>query len=134
MSGGDSWAAAEERLKQLGVKPEHIQERFSRSGGPGGQNVNKVETAVELVHWPTGVVVRCSAQRSQAQNRLIARVLLADKLEARERERLARLRHEAEKERRRRRGRSRVGKARMLKEKHYRADLKKARRRPSTDD
>jgi peptide chain release factor 2 len=61
------------------VIPEtDLKVEFSRSGGPGGQNVNKVETAVRIVHIPTGIAASCETQRSQSQNREVAlRILKA---------------------------------------------------------
>src|SRR3990167_6111167 len=74
--------ALERAMARFGIKPADVEESFVRSGGAGGQNVNKVATCVVLKHLPSGLVVKCQIDRSQGMNRYWARKILIARLDA----------------------------------------------------
>ncbi|MEI6786361.1 MAG: peptide chain release factor-like protein [Verrucomicrobiota bacterium] len=131
--GTDKETQLAQRMTALGVREADIEETFVRSGGHGGQNVNKTATCVMLLHRPSGLQVKCQATRQQGLNRFLARRLLLDKVEALRTGHVAAKRAEEEKIRRQKRRRSRRAKQRMLADKSHQAARKEARR-PVTAD
>jgi protein subunit release factor B len=124
----------DQEMKKLGIREEDLEESFVRSGGPGGQNVNKVSTCVVLKHKPSGLVVRCQKERSQALNRYTARRILASKLDTLIRGRESAEAQRVAKIRRQKRKRSKRAKDKMLQAKHQHSRKKETRQRVSGED
>jgi protein subunit release factor B len=119
--------ALAERMERLGIRDSDFEETFARSSGPGGQNVNKVATAVTLRHRSSGISVTVQDSRSQAVNRKLARERLLEAIEsARAEKRIAEI-AKREKERRRKSPRPAALKRKILESKRKRGELKKQR-------
>ena len=126
--------ALQEKMEQLGIREEDLVEKFVRSSGAGGQNVNKVATCVYLKHLPSGLDVKVQRERSQALNRFLARQRLAEKIESSIAGRMSEEQKRREKIRRQKRKRSKRAKEKMLREKKMQSEKKSLRSRPEAED
>ena len=115
------------RLLKLGIREDDLTETFIRSGGKGGQNVNKVSTAVRLKHIPTGTYVKCMEARSQYLNRVRVREIFAEQLEEKKKKKRLAARAEYEKIRKQKAGRPKSIKKQILKDKRKKSMVKKNR-------
>jgi len=128
------WERAQRRMNKLGLAETDLEESFVLAGGSGGQKVNKTASAVQLLHVPTGIMVKCAEGRSQHLNRLKARERLCEKVEENRREaklardaRRAKIRHQKRKP-------SARAQAKRIGNKRVRGEVKKLRGRPSRED
>jgi peptide chain release factor len=117
------------RLAAMGVSPADMEEKFVRGSGPGGQKINKTSSTVWLRHRPTGVEVRCQAERSQAANREQAWQEMCGRLESRVRAARDAAQQLREKGRRQTRQKSYGQKVKMIQAKKHRARSKERRGR-----
>jgi len=120
-------AQLRDKMQRLGIRQQDIKEKFIRSGGKGGQNVNKASTCVYLRHIPSGIEVKCQQERYQGLNRLLARMILADKIEtlilgklSEEKKRIAKIKKQ-------KRRRSKRAKEKILRAKRERSEKKRLR-------
>lgn len=119
--------ALRRRMESVGLRENDLEEQFVRSGGRGGQNVNRVRTCVVLRHTPSGILVRAETARTQGLNRYYARVQLVTRLEEQKHTTRSAAEQAREKVRRQKRRRSRRAKARTIAEKRARSAVKAGR-------
>lgn len=125
--GSDKERKLKIKMENLNISDHDIDEIFSTSRGPGGQNVNKVETCVTLVHRPTGITVKCREHRTQHANRFFAREQLIEAIDHFYQEKRKEKRHSAEKIRRQNRKRPTALKEKILEAKKKKSVKKKER-------
>jgi len=123
-----------QKMEKLGIREQDLMEKFIRSSGPGGQNVNKVATCVYLKHIPSGLAVKVQRERSQALNRFLARRQLVQKIEnkllgkmSEEQQRLAKIRRQKYK-------RSKRAKEKILRQKKLHSLKKYLRSKPEPEE
>ncbi len=122
------------RMRSLRIREEDLEESFIRGTGAGGQKINKTSSTVVLRHIPSGIEIRCQRERSQSQNRLIARMELCARFEAQRAADRLKAQNAKEKNRRQNRPRPHSLKKKLVKSKRHRAGIKQNRGRPPRDD
>ena len=123
-----------DKMQALGIYERDLQEKFVRSGGKGGQNVNKTSTCVHIRHIPTGMGVKCQRERSQSLNRFLARRILTAKIETLTLGRESEEKKRIEKIRRQKRKRSKRAKEKLLEEKRRHSEKKTLRTKPTEEE
>jgi protein subunit release factor B len=134
MIGQDKRAALKRRMVDLGILEDDLIERFIRGTGHGGQKINKTSSCVYLQHQPSGIEIKCQAQRSREMNRFIARRELCERLEELALGRKSERQQRIEKIRRQKRRRSRRQRQREVGLKRQHGQKKELRRKPRGDD
>jgi protein subunit release factor B len=116
-----------DRLKKLALRPDDFDEHFARSGGPGGQHVNKASTAVTVTYRPLGISVTAQETRSQYRNRQLATHRLIMLIEDHRRRVAAEKRSAFERQRRQNSSRPRALRREIRKSKEHRSEIKRYR-------
>ena len=134
MIGQEKREALKLRMASLGILEDDIVERFIRGTGHGGQKINKTSSCVYLHHQPSGIEIKCQAQRSREMNRFLARREICDRIEEITEGRRSKRQQRIEKIRRQKRRRSRRQRQRDVGLKRQHGQKKELRRKPSGED
>ncbi|MAT30849.1 MAG: peptide chain release factor-like protein [Verrucomicrobia bacterium] len=134
MIGQDKREALKRRMVSLGILEDDLIERFIRGTGHGGQKINKTSSCVYLQHQPSGIEIKCQAQRSREMNRFLARREICDRIEEIEKGRRSKRQQQIEKIRRQKRRRSRRQRQRDVGLKRQHGQKKELRRRPGGEE
>ena len=134
MIGQDKRAALKRRMVDLGILEDDLIERFIRGTGHGGQKINKTSSCVYLQHQPSGIEIKCQAQRSREMNRFLARRELCERLEELAQGRKSERQQRIEKIRRQKRRRSRRQRQREVGLKRQHGQKKELRKKPGGED
>ena len=122
------------RMRRAKVYERDLLERFIRGSGPGGQKINKTSSCVYLHHQPSGIEIKCQAQRSREMNRFLARRELCERIEELAQGRKSERQQRIEKIRRQKRRRSRRQRQREVGLKRQHGQKKELRRKPRGED
>ena len=134
MIGQDKREALKRRMVSLGILEDDLIERFIRGTGHGGQKINKTSSCVYLQHQPSGIEIKCQAQRSREINRFLARREICDRIEEIEKGRRSKRQQQIEKIRRQKRRRSRRQRQRDVGLKRQHGQKKELRRKPGGEE
>jgi len=134
MPTAETQAALEQRMHDLGIRAEDLLEKFILGSGAGVQKINKTSSCVYLKHLPSGIEIKCQAERSRTLNRFLARRELCDRLDEIRLGKESAHRQAQEKIRRQKRRRSRRSKQQSVADKRLLSHKKSLRHRPSADD
>lgn len=126
--------ALNERMGRLGIRESDFEESFILGSGKGGQKINKSASTVQIRHRPTGITVKCSQRRAQAENRLIARRILCEKIEEIDHKRKSATAQKAAKIRKQKQRRSRRAQTKILGDKRVHGEKKRLRLRPQDEE